>query len=203
MYYGGNILNRTTDGGETWTAISPDLTGGPGRDTLYPYGTLTTVAAAKTDGQRLYVGTDDTRVWRSPDGGGTWERIDEDLPDRWVTRVAVDPTDEDLVYATFSGFRNGEEEAHVFQSADGGDSWKDISGRLPNAPVNDIVITGRTLVVASDVGVFMSRNAGKNWLTLGNNLPLVPVTDLRVHEPSGQLFASTFGRGVYSIDLPN
>jgi photosystem II stability/assembly factor-like uncharacterized protein len=91
----------------------------------------------------------------------------------------------------------------VFQSADGGDSWKDISGRLPNAPVNDIVITGQTLVVASDVGVFMSRNAGKNWLALGNNLPLVPVTDLRVHEPSNQLFASTFGRGVYNIDLPN
>jgi photosystem II stability/assembly factor-like uncharacterized protein len=203
MYYGGNILNRTTDGGETWTPISPDLTGGPGRDTLYPYGTLTTVAAAKTDGQRLYVGTDDTRVWRSTDGGGTWERIDEELPDRWVTRVAVDPEDEDLVYATFSGFRNGDEEAHVFQSADGGDSWTDISGKLPNAPVNDIVTAGGTLFVASDVGVFMSRNAGKNWLTLGNNLPLVPVTDLRVHEPSNQLFASTFGRGVFSIDLPN
>jgi len=203
MYYGGNILNRSTDGGETWTPISPDLTGGPGRDTLYPYGTLTTVAAAKTDGQRLYVGTDDTRVWRSTNGGGTWERIDEELPDRWVTRVAVDPDDEDLVYATFSGFRNGEDEAHVFQSDDGGDSWKDISGRLPNAPVNDIVTTGGTLFVASDVGVFMSRNHGRNWLTLGNNLPLVPATDLRVHAPSNQLFASTFGRGVYSIDLPN
>ncbi|MGH2698402.1 MAG: glycosyl hydrolase, partial [Actinomycetota bacterium] len=111
MYYGGNILNRSTDGGETWTPISPDLTGGPGRDTLYPYGTLTTVAAAESDPQRLYFGTDDTRVWTSTDGGGNWERVDEELPERWVTRVAVAPDDEDHAYATFSGFRSGEDEA--------------------------------------------------------------------------------------------
>ncbi|MGH2750154.1 MAG: WD40/YVTN/BNR-like repeat-containing protein [Actinomycetota bacterium] len=202
MYYAGNILNRTTDGGETWAPISPDLTGGPGRDTLYPYGTLTTVAAAASDGQVLYAGTDDTRVWTSKNGGAAWERVDDELPERWVTRVVVDPDDEELAYATFSGFRSGDDEAHVFQTTNGGESWIDISGNLPNAPVNDLVTTGRTLFVSSDVGVFMSRNGGRSWLTLGNNLPLVPSTDLRIHEPSNRLFLSTFGRGVYSIELP-
>ncbi|MGH2698049.1 MAG: glycosyl hydrolase, partial [Actinomycetota bacterium] len=82
-------------------------------------------------------------------------------------------------------------------------SWDDISGNLPDAPVNDIVISDETLFVASDVGVFLSTDGGGSWLTLGDNLPLVPTTDLRVHEPSGTIFASTFGRGVYSTDLPD
>ncbi|MDQ4057898.1 MAG: glycosyl hydrolase [Actinomycetota bacterium] len=202
MYYGGNILNRSTDAGETWTAISPDLTGGGGRDTQYPFATLTTVAAAKSNGDVLYAGTDDARVWTSKDGGANWERIDEELPDRWVTRVATDPDDEDLAYATFSGFRSGADDAHVFQTTDGGDSWNDIGGNLPNAPVNDIVTTGQTLYVATDVGVFMSRDGGLSWLKLGKDLPLVPVTDLRLHEPSNTMFSSTFGRGIFSIELP-
>lgn len=202
MYYAGNILNRSTDRGKTWTAISPDLTGGPGTDPQYPWGTITTVAAAKTDPQRLYVGTDDSRVWTSPDGGGTWQRIDDALPERWVTRVRVDPTDEDVVYATFSGFRQADSAAHVFRSSDGGASWQDISANLPNAPVNDLVIAGDQLYVANDVGVFMSPDGGRGWFSLGTGLPRAPVMELRAHVPTGTLYAGTFGRGIYSVQMP-
>jgi len=202
MYYAGNILNRSTDRGVTWEAISPDLTSGPSADPQYPYGTITTVAPAATDPQRLYVGTDDSRVWVSENGGGSWQRVDDELPRRWVTRVRVDPTDEDVVYATLSGFRRGEFAAHVFRSRNGGQTWRDISSNLPNAPVNDIVLSGRQLYVANDVGVFISRNGGQSWSRLGLRLPRTPVMELRVHEPSGRLFAGTFGRGIYSTRMP-
>ena len=202
MYYAGNILNRSTDRGQTWSAISPDLTGGPGNDPQYPYGTITTVAAATTDPERLYVGTDDSRVWTSPDGGESWERIDAELPERWVTRVRVDPTDEDVVFATFSGFRRGESAAHVFRSENAGQTWDDISANLPNAPVNDLVISGDQLYVANDIGVYTSPSNGHSWRAFNDNLPRTPIMELRVHEPTGTLTAGTFGRGMYRVQIP-
>ncbi len=201
MYYAGNILNRSTDHGQTWTPISPDLTGGPGNDPQYPYGTITTVAAARTDPQRLYVGTDDSRVWTSPDGGENWQRLDDELPERWVTRVRVDPTDASTVYATLSGFRQGDSAAHVFRSRDAGRSWQDISANLPNAPVNDLVLSGGDLYVANDVGVFTSPNDGRGWFAFGTGLPRTPIMELRAHRPSDTLYAGTFGRGVYSVEM--
>ncbi|MGH3368222.1 MAG: WD40/YVTN/BNR-like repeat-containing protein [Nocardioidaceae bacterium] len=201
MYYAGNILNRSTDGGKTWKAISPDLTSGPSPDPQYPWGTITTVAAAATDPDRLYVGTDDSRVWTSPDGGQSWQRIDQALPERWVTRVRVDPTDADVVYATFSGFRQGDSAAHVFRSDDAGATWQDISGNLPNAPVNDLVVSGQQLYIANDTGVFVSPNSGRSWLAYDQGLPRAPVMELRVHQPSGEIHAATFGRGMYSVAL--
>ncbi|GAA2107097.1 WD40/YVTN/BNR-like repeat-containing protein [Actinomadura alba] len=201
MYYGGNILNRSADGGVTWTPISPDLTEGEGPDPQYSFGTLTTVAVAKSDPKRIYIGADDGTVAVTRDGGAGWTKINAGLPDRWVTRLRVDPSDADVVYVTLSGFRSGSDAAHVFRSTDGGSTWKNISGTLPNAPVNDIVQVGRTLYVANDVGVFVSPLGGSHWLPLPG-LPETPVMELRVHRPGGRLYAASFGRGMYSTRIP-
>ena len=201
MYYGGNILNRSTDAGVTWTPISPDLTDGPGRDTIYPFGTLTTVAPAKSDPNRVYIGADDGTVAVTRDGGATWTKINTGLPDRWVTRLRVDPANADIVYATLSGFRSGVDAAHVFRSTDAGATWRNISGTLPNAPVNDIVQVGRALYVANDVGVYVSPFGTSLWLPIPG-LPETPVMELRVHRPTDRLYAATFGRGMYSTRLP-
>jgi photosystem II stability/assembly factor-like uncharacterized protein len=202
MYYGGNILNRSANGGGAWTAISPDLTGGPGRDTQYPYGTLTSVQAAASDPDVLYVGTDDGRIWTTKDLGQSWTRAeDPDFPQAWVTRVAIDPNDEDVAYATFSGYRAGSQAAHVFRTGDGGTTWDDISGDLPNAPVSDIKVIGDQIVVATDVGVFLTRDLGASWLSVGAGMPLAPIIDLRYHAPTETLYAANFGRGIYRIPL--
>ncbi|MGH3354335.1 MAG: WD40/YVTN/BNR-like repeat-containing protein, partial [Nocardioidaceae bacterium] len=103
-----------------------------------------------------------------------------------------------VVYATFSGFRQGDSAAHVFRSEDGGQSWQDISANLPNAPVNDLVLSGGHLYVANDLGVYTSPNDGRSWFGFGRNLPRTPIMELRLHEPSGTLYAGTFGRGMYS-----
>jgi photosystem II stability/assembly factor-like uncharacterized protein len=194
MYYGGNRLNRSTDGGRTWTVISPDLTGGPSRDT-YPFGTITTVAAA-TDGHTVYVGTDDGRVWVTPNLGGTWTLLLSGQP--WVTRIAVSPTDPTTAWVTLSGYRSGSPLPHVLRVSNG--TWTDLTGDLPQAPVNDVVLgAGSTLYVATDQAVFVSPAGDGQWLRLGTGLPLVPVDDIEYDGAHHRLVAATFGRGFYSV----
>ncbi|SCL45186.1 Uncharacterized protein GA0070606_0642 [Micromonospora citrea] len=205
MYYAGNVVNRSTDNGRTWTAISPDLTGGgPNDPSGYPWGTITTIAAAPTDGDKLYVGTDDGRLWWTDDLGGTWNRVDPaQLPGTWVTRVAVHPSDANIAYATFSAFRSGSDRAHVMMTRDGGRTWTDIGRGLPDAPVNSVVPTSDgLLLVGTDVGVFVSAWNGGEWASLGAELPAAAVMYLRYHEPTRQLTAATFGRGVHDLTVP-
>ncbi|HEX9376372.1 MAG TPA: glycosyl hydrolase [Actinomycetota bacterium] len=203
MYYGGNRLNRSTNGAQAWTVISPDLTGGPGPDTQYPWGTLTAIAVSASNPNELFVGTDDGRVWFTMDLGANWTQVTaSNLPSAWVTRMAIDPADAQVAYATFSGFRSGNNAANVFRTADGGATWTSIGAGLPHAPVNDIVLAGGTIYTATDVGVFLTRDVGAHWLRLGKGLPLVPITDIRVIPSAHALFAATFGRGMYRVPLP-
>jgi hypothetical protein len=211
MYIAGEVVNKSVDNGFTWTPISDgvDLTGtfeSPDRvDPFYPnWGTVTTISVAKTAPDTIYVGTDTGRLWKTENGGGTWtEFVGKGLPERWVTRVAVDPRDSKTVWATFSGFRNGEDAAHVYKTTDGGETWVNNSGNLPNAPVNDVVIdTERdTVYIGSDVGVYNLKRGGNHWQFVGKGFPLAPVLDIRLHGPSDTLYASTFGRAMWRIDL--
>ena len=206
MYYAGNIVNRSTNGGVSWTAISPELTGGdPHPEDPYPFGTVTTIAAAKSDPMVLYAGTDDGRLWFTRNRGGSWTRsTDPDLPNRWVTRVAVDPTNADIAYVTFSGFRNGEATPYVLRTTDGGVNWTDITGDLPQAPLDMVGVTdgGATIVVGGDLGVYLSNDDGATWVRVGKGLPDTPIMDFRIHEPTHTLYAATFGRGMWKVKLP-
>jgi len=212
VLYGGNILNRSTDRAVTFGVISPSLSNPEsGTDPSYPFGTITTVAVAKGNSQIIYAGTDDGWLWGTRNGGASWTRFtDPDLPIRWVTRVAVHPANPNIAYVTYSGLRNADNNAHVLRTLDGGSNWVDISGNLPFAPTQDIVIdplNPNRLFVASDLGVFttnVSRANGVNpprWLRLGRGLPRAPVNDLEYHAASNTLFAATYGRGIYSIAL--
>ncbi|GGU28083.1 WD40/YVTN/BNR-like repeat-containing protein [Streptomyces violascens] len=203
LYYGGNRLNRSTDGGATWQPISPDLTGGPGHDT-YPYGTITTVAAAR-DGRTVWTGTDDGRVWITRDLGAHWTQVLAGQP--WVTRIAVDPADPTTAYVSLSGYRSGSAQPHLLRTRNAGTSWTDLSGNLPQAPVNDVVLgAGGVLYVATDQGVFVGAAYGADgrarWLRLGGGLPLVPVSDLAYDPANHRLVAATFGRGFYTFRAP-
>jgi photosystem II stability/assembly factor-like uncharacterized protein len=123
-----------------------------------------------------------------------------------VTSVAIDRRNaKSIAYASFSGFRSGKEKSLVFRTVDGGKTWKDISGNLPQAPVNDVVPVGDDLLVATDVGVFLTRSVstgfGRQWLKVGTGLPNAPITELRWHGPSSTLFAANFGRGAFAVTL--
>ncbi len=201
LYYGTYRVYRSTNGAGGWSSISSDLTGG---DHGANFGTITTIAVAPANGDVIYAGTDDGRVWVTSNGGGNWTRIDAALPERWVTRVAVDPLDPAVAYATFSGLRWDEDAGHVYRSDDMGASWQDITANLPAAPVNVVRVDPddpARLYVGTDVGVYTSVQPGGDWSTLAPGLPRSPVLDLKLHAPTRKLVAGTHGRSMFTLEL--
>jgi photosystem II stability/assembly factor-like uncharacterized protein len=201
LYYGSHRVYRSTDGAGWWDAISGDLTNG---DQGAGFGTITTIAVATSDPDVIYVGTDDSNVWVTQNGGGSWSNISGLLPNRWVTRVAIDPGNAAVAYVTFSGLRWNENIGYAYRTDDYGATWTDITENLPGAPVNVIVIdpdyTSR-LFVGTDVGCYYTESPGADWMVLGVGLPAVPVFDLKIHNPSRTLVAGTHGRSMLSFDL--
>jgi len=203
LYYGSQRVWKTTNGGSSWDAVSNDLTDGPGAGGL-TYGTISTIDVSPADNMYVYIGTDDGHVWKTQNGGGLWIDIGSTLPiKRWVTRVTADPIDRDKVYVTLSGYKQMEPTPRVFRTDDG-ITWYDISGNLPDAPLNDVVVDpsdDSTLYVASDVGVYYTEDMGINWLPLGSGLPIVPIHDLALHDSTRTLVAGTHGRSMFKINL--
>lgn len=203
LYAGTYRVHRTTNGGGSFTPISPDLTDGPGSGNL-TFGTLTALAVSATDPDVLYAGADDGNVHRTTNGGSSWTDVGGTLPDRWVTRLTIDPTDASVAYAAFSGYRSDDFTPYLYRTSDYGSSWADITGNLPQAPVNDVVVDPQNpsrLFVGGDVGVYVSNDLGVSWAKLGAGLPLSVVVDLELHEPTRALIAGTHGRSSFRLDL--
>jgi hypothetical protein len=193
-------LYRTTNGASNWTKISPQLTDYSGGR----LGTITTIAVAPTNSNVIYVGSDDSHVWVSADNGTNWTEISDGLPERWVTRVAVDLTDENIIYATFNGLKWKDPQPHVYRSTDKGSTWTDISSNLPDAPVNAFAVDPvepSRLYLGNDVGMYVSFNSGQSWWVLGEGLPILPIGDIEIHPTTRELVAGTYGRSMYKIDL--
>jgi photosystem II stability/assembly factor-like uncharacterized protein len=201
LYYGTDRVYRTTNGAGIWTAISPDLTDGiPGTR----LGTVTTIDVAPSNSNVIYAGTDDHHVWITTDNGSTWTDVTGSLPYRWVTRVKVDPNNENNVYVTFSGLKWHDPQPHVFKSTNMGADWIDISSNLPDAPVNAFAVDNNDpdrLYLGSDVGAFMSFNGGTSWQPIAEGLPTVSVYDMKIHPVENYLAIGTHGRSMYKIDL--
>jgi photosystem II stability/assembly factor-like uncharacterized protein len=202
FYLATNRLYQTIDNGNTWSAVSTDLTGSVGNF-------LTAVAIAPSDSNTLYVGSIDGIVQVSHNvlsGSVGFARVIAGLPDRSVTSIAVDATDPTLAYAAFSGFSgfNGDTLGHVFMTTNGGGQWNDISSNLPNIPVNAVVadpnISG-TLYIGTDIGVFITSDSGTTWQPLGTGLPNAVVMALTLRGASRTLTAVTHGRGAWDIAL--
>lgn len=193
---------RSTNTGVSWTPISGDLT--TNSFSLVNFCTITTVAISKADSTLYLAGTDDGKVWRSPNAGGVWQDVTAGLPALYVTRVVADPLDANVIYVAHSGFGQDQHDPRVFRSADRGDTWQPISGNLPDAPVNDLIVDPAlpgTLYAATDLGVFETRNLGETWVPLGGYMPIQPVWDLELHQATRQLFAFTHGRSAWKLDL--
>ncbi len=202
LYFGTFRVYQTTDGAATWTPVSPSLTN---------IGAISTIAVAPSNSNVVYAGTNDAQVWvtlfATSGATATWRNVTvPPLPNRSITQIAVDPRNAATAYVTFSGFSGfTDTQGHVFKTNDGGSSWTDISGFLPNIPVNDIVVdpdVTNTLYVATDIGVFSTNNGGTTWSTLTSQLPRVAVLALRLHPPSRTLRAATHGRSAWDLLAP-
>jgi len=200
LYYGTSKVYRTTNAASNWTAISPDLTNG----NQARLGTVTTIAVAPSNSNVIIAVTDDANVWITSNNGTNWTKVTSGLPYRWVTRVAIDPLDENIAYATFNGLKWVDPQPHVFRTTNKGANWTDISSNLPDAPVNAFAIDPlrtNVLFVGSDVGAYVSFNTGGSWQFLGLGLPMVSVYDMKIHPTGYYLVAGTHGRSMYKIDL--
>lgn len=201
LYFGTNRLYKTTNAAGNWNAISPDLTDGPYTGNL-TFGTITTISVSQFNSQVIYVGTDDGKAWVTQNGGSSWTDISAGVPNRWVTKILASKENPNTVYLTLSGYRFGEDIGHVYKSIDFGNSWVDISTSLPDIPVNDIEQDSfGNLFIGTDVGVLASKDEGSNWNVLGENMPSAVVSDLFLHEGTQFLYAATFGRSTYKIDV--
>lgn len=203
LYIGAQRVYRSTNGAQSWTPISSDLTDGAAGYGGVIFGTITCLAASPLEPGVVYAGTDDGNLWYF-DGTGNWENRSLSLPKRWVTHVETSPFDPNTAYVTFSGLRWHEAEAHIYKTTDRGLHWTPVSGDLPEMPVNDLIIDpayAATLYAATDAGVFVSENEGQHWEPLGTGMPTLVVTDLRLHEGTRKLVAATYGRGMYTVAL--
>ena len=200
LYYGTNKLYRSFDRGDTWTAISEDLTSNPEQGDV-PFGTISSISESPKKFGLIYVGTDDGRVWLTRDGGAAWTDLSKGLAkDRWVTRVLASAFDEGTVYVTQSGYRNDEFAAYVFRSTDYGKTWQSLAGSLPAEAVNVIREDPKAkhlLYLGTDSGVFVSLDRGATWSAMNAGMPRVAVQDLVVEPRSGDLVVGTHGRSVY------
>ncbi|HEX6022649.1 MAG TPA: hypothetical protein VFZ00_11685 [Solirubrobacter sp.] len=229
IYIGGATIGRNTNRGiGAFTMISPVMPAGtpndedprlPGpvpvdeQDTgLYQnlYGAVTHLAPAKSKtpvpyATTIYAGTDTGRVWKTTnadDPNPTWTRM-QGLPERWVNYIIVDPDDENHVYVAFSGFRQGDDAAHVYETRDGGDTWQNISFNLPNGPVESIEYNHRAdvLFAATDTGVYDHKDGDPHWYKVSVGMPQVPVLDIKLNAAGTTLYAATFGRSVWRLRL--
>jgi hypothetical protein len=144
--------------------------------------------------------------------GGTWHALNlpAAFPNRFIQAITVDPANQAHAYVVFNGFSRrwtntfSAGEGHVWETTNGGDTWADISGNLPDAPGDDLVLASGKLVEASDIGVFVAsagQGAATSWSRLGT-LPHASVNDLQLSPDGSYIIAATHGRGLWTIATP-
>ena len=225
LYYAAEKLFRSDDRGDTWRAISPDLTRQLDRNALKVMGRVWSVdTIAKNDSTSMYgaaiglsesplmegliyVGTDDGVLNVTEDGGTNWRRTTSfrGVPDMsLIEDVLASTHDTNVAYAAIDNHKRGDYKPYVLRSNDRGRSWRLISGDLPaRGSAHTIVEDHKNpnlLFVGTEFGLFFSQNGGTNWHPLKTNFPTIAVRDLEIQARENDLVVGTFGRGIYILD---
>ena len=216
IYHCGNIVVMSTNRGESWTEISPDLTtndaskltvGGKGGDGNIQYCTITTFDESPLVPGLLWVGTDDGNVWVTRDNGKAWTKLNDKItgnPGYWVSRVAASNFDPGTAYVSYTGLRNDDFRPFVYKTTDYGATWTSLTAGLPEGSVNVVREDAKNpnlLFAGTDNGVTFSIDGGKAWMNLKKDLPTQPVHDLKIHPREADLIVATHGRGAYITDI--
>jgi photosystem II stability/assembly factor-like uncharacterized protein len=217
LYLGSNVLLKTTDGGTSWQAISPDLTRiqyePPPNLGVFAHldpnltkqrGVIYTIAPSPKDGNLIWIGTEDGLIQVTRDAGKTWHDVTPPALTAWskVSLIEASHFDASTVYAAVNRFRVDDLRPHIYRTHDGGAHWAEIVKDLPqqcvvNAVREDPVRNG-LLYAGTEAGVFVSLNDGDNWQPLQTNLPVTSVRDLVIHE--NDLVVGTHGRSFWILD---
>ena len=225
LYFAANKLFRSDDRGDSWRAISPDLTRQLDRSRLKVFGRIQKPDAValhastslygnivaldespRVDGL-IYVGTDDGLVQVTENGGADWRASDRfpGVPDRtYVSRLLASSHDANVVYAAFDNHKMGDFKPYLLKSVDRGRSWTSIASDLPGrgtvyALAEDPVAPG-LLYAGTEFGLYLSLDGGGAWVELTGGLPTIQVRDLAVQKREDDLVVATFGRGFFVLD---
>ena len=225
VYFGGRRLYRSDDRGDSWTAVSGDLTRGVNRDELLVMGRVQSVDAvsrhrstsiygntvALTESPLIegliYVGTDDGLVHVTEDNGQTWRKI-EAFPGvptvAYVSELEASGLHPDRVYAAFDNHKMGAFTPYLLKSDDRGRTWTSIAGDLPERDVVYTVgedhVDPQLLFVGTEFGCYVTFEGGGTWHRLKSGLPTIAVRDLEIQRRENDVVLGTFGRGFYVLD---
>ncbi len=211
IYHCGNKVVKSTNRGESWEEISPDLTT---NDTARTHGTgniqyctITTMEESYLEAGVLWVGTDDGKVWVTKNGGKDWSDLTaniKDHPGYWISRVEPSHFASGTAYVTITGYRHDDFRPFVYKTSDYGKTWTSIAANLPDEPICVIREHFRNpemLLVGTTKQVFVSIDGGKAWNSLRGNMPFVAVEDLKIHPRENDLIVATHGRSMWIADL--
>ncbi len=219
LYYGGNVLFQSDDQGNSWRAISPDLSQPCDKSWLAPSGgpithdntnaeTYCTVFAIAEDASTgtLWAGTDDGNLQITRDAGGTWSNVIANVPDlptrSWVASIDASRVSSGSAYVTFDRHRMGDTKPYVYHTTDYGAHWSNVSNGLPSWAyvVREDPREPNLLFAGTGQGVSVSFDRGAHWTDLQLGDDRVPVYDLQIQPDANDLIAGTHGRGFAILD---
>jgi len=225
LYFAANKLFRSDDRGDTWKAVSGDLTRQMDRNKLPVmgkvwgpdavaknqstsfYGNIVALAESPKKEGLIYVGTDDGLIQVTSDGGANWTKSEKfaGVPEMtYVSRLAASNHDANTVYASFENHKNEDFKPYLLKSVDAGKTWNSIAGDLPESgPVlafAEDTVNPNLLFAGTETGAFFTIDGGQHWIRLKGGLPTVAVRDMVIQAREGDLVIATFGRGFYVLD---
>lgn len=225
LYFAANKLFRSEDRGNSWTAISGDLTQQIDRNKIPVmgkiqspdavmknmstsiYGNIVAMDESPIQEDLLFVGTDDGLIQYSENAGKSWAKIaafDGVPKNTYVNMIRCSQHDANTVYAVFNNHKNGDFKPYILKSTDKGKTWNAIQTNLPERgsvyAIAEDHIDAKLLFAGTEFGVFFSNNGGNSWTALKNGLPTIAIRDIAIQERENDLVLASFGRGFYVLD---
>ncbi len=221
LFVGAQYLFKSSDKGDTWIRISPDLTtnnqeklrqeetGGLTLDnsTAENHCTIFAIAESPLDTNIIWVGTDDGNLYITKNAGKKWKNLIDNIPDlpksTWCSSIEPSRYDKETIYVTFDGHRQGDKKPYIYKTTDNGKSWisladKNIEGYchiILEDPVNP-----NLLFLGTEFGLYISIDGGKTWTKFQGKVPDVSARDMVIQERENDLVMATHGRGILIID---
>jgi photosystem II stability/assembly factor-like uncharacterized protein len=225
LYFAANKLFRSDDRGNTWKAISPDLTRQLDRNKLLVmgkiqradvpsknrstslFGNITALSESPLQEGLIYVGTDDGLIQITEDAGSAWRKLEKlsGVPEMtYVDFLLTSQHEAGTVYAAFDGRKNNDLKPYLLKSTDKGKSWKPITANLPKRGTIFCIAEDHAnpdlLFIGTEFGVYFTIDGGSKWLQLKGGIPVTQVRDMAIQKRENDLVLATFGRGFYILD---
>ena len=217
LYFGGNVLFKTTTGGKSWDIISPDLSREkwdvpanvgvyrtPEMSTMPRRGVIYTVAPSYRDINTIWAGTDDGLIHITRNGGRTWQNVTPSDLKSWAKVSLIDAGrfDANTAYAAINTFRLDDLRPHIYRTHDGGRTWKEIVKGIPNGGIVNAVredpVRKGLLFAGTEQAVYFSIDDGENWQPLRLNMPATSIRDLVIKDDD--VVVGTHGRSFWILD---